>query len=67
MKVFYLNDGSNNVTVQVNKVGGDPWEWDSTLLMPTEGKEFEVIVNDDQVLFIKKWDNVVLLSHKDKS
>jgi hypothetical protein len=61
MKVYYFNDELYSVKIRVISKDGDNELRD---LAPQESGLFEVHVPEESVLFVKRWDNrIVLLSH----
>ncbi len=53
MKVFYLNDEKNAITVMTRKKGGP--EWDYVVLKPQQGQMFDVDLREREAVFIKRW------------
>lgn len=51
MKVFYMNDRAIPVRVSIETLH------DGEVLEPRQGKEFEIIVPDDKILYIKCWEH----------
>lgn len=65
MKLYYLNDEPNPISVRVMDSRYDPATATGdifTVLQKAEGKEFEVLMPDNHVLWIKKWKGMVMLS-----
>lgn len=71
MKMYYLNDETVPVTIQVvsqcrphpNNPYGEP-SIEYFRLKPCEGRIFEVDAPESSILYVKRWDNhTVLLSY----
>lgn len=55
MTIYYFNDRKINAIIQVDQKEG------RTVLMPGEGRYFDVDVKEGQVPFIKVWENTSVL------
>lgn len=56
MDIYYMNDETREVTVQLNGSQGTFYE----KLKPQEGRLFSLEVPDGAIPFIKKWDYPVI-------
>lgn len=65
MKIYYFNDES--VSVVIRLLGKAPnYENTYITLQPQEGRMFEIESREDQIPFVKRWDNrTILLSSMD--
>jgi hypothetical protein len=70
MKVFYFNDELKEIVV---KVMDQTWDYTYTSnnakslhrLKPGEGRLFDLACPHGAILFVKKWEGIVLLSYAD--
>jgi len=70
MKVYYMNDERQPITVRVMDARYDPTtgKGDSfTVLQPAEAREFEVVLPPNSVLWVKKWPTMVMLSYHEQT
>lgn len=68
MKIYYLNDESQPVTIRL--LGKAPNYHDNTYvtLQPQEGRVFEIEAPESALPYVKRWDNrMILLSYIDAS
>lgn len=70
MKVFYFNDERKEVTVRIQDATWDyTYQTDNSKnfhrLKAAEGREFDLVIPDGKVLWIKKWPDIVMLSYAD--
>ena len=71
IKLYYLNDEEKDMTVRVldsryDRMSCDP-VCEYATLKPAEGREFEIHMPDDAIVWVKKWKDLVLLSYQERS
>lgn len=68
MKIYYMNDESVTLTVQINSMPDpDPTVWKHVnyeKLAPQEGRLFEFEAPEGSIPYVKRWNNhIVLLTY----
>jgi RNA polymerase subunit RPABC4/transcription elongation factor Spt4 len=66
MKMFYLNDEQKDIRVRIMDTRYDPATGTGDLfftLRPAEGRVFDVQCPDCHSLYVKKWKDLVMISH----
>ena len=66
MKLFYLNDEPNEISVKIMDTRYNPSTGDGDYffrLKPAEGQLFEVLLPDNSIPYIKKWKGIVMISY----
>ena len=70
MRVFYLNDERQEITVKVmDDTWDDTYSSDNSQhyhrLKPGEGRMFELACPSNSITWIKKWPDMVMISYSD--
>lgn len=71
VKLYYLNDEQKEMIVRVLDLRYDHFNGrgpadEFTTLKSCEGREFEVHMPDNAILYVKKWKSMVMLSYHEQ-